>query len=70
MRHRVHDSCGRPSPFKGEGGVGDNQSPHPPAHYAKRWAAKEAVAKALGVAPSRLTLLRGQTARDKLFQID
>ncbi|PWE27266.1 DUF167 domain-containing protein [Pararhodobacter marinus] len=28
------------------------------------------LAKALGVAPSRLTLLRGETARDKLFQLD
>ncbi len=28
------------------------------------------LAKALGVPKSRLTLLRGATARDKLFQID
>lgn len=34
-----------PSPFQGKDGMGDNQC----AHYAKRWAAKEAVAKALGV---------------------
>ncbi|MBN8290939.1 DUF167 domain-containing protein [Rhodobacter sp. NTK016B] len=28
------------------------------------------LAKAMGVAPSRLTLLRGETARDKLFRLD
>lgn len=28
------------------------------------------LAKALGVAKSRLTLVRGQTARDKVFRID
>ncbi|UXU75144.1 MULTISPECIES: DUF167 domain-containing protein [unclassified Paracoccus (in: a-proteobacteria)] len=28
------------------------------------------LAKALGVAPSRLTLLRGTSARDKLFRLD
>lgn len=33
-------------------------------------AVRKLLAKALGVAPTRLTLLRGQTARDKLFQLD
>lgn len=33
-------------------------------------AVRKLLAKALGVAPSRLTLVRGQTARDKLFQVD
>ncbi len=28
------------------------------------------LARALGVAPSRLTLLRGETSRDKLFRLD
>ncbi|PRX37655.1 hypothetical protein SAMN05216257_101680 [Meinhardsimonia xiamenensis] len=28
------------------------------------------LARALGVAPSRLTLLAGETARDKLFRLD
>lgn len=32
-------------------------------------AVRKLLAKALGIAPSRLTLLRGQTARDKLFQV-
>ena len=33
-------------------------------------AVRKLLAKALGVAPTRLTLIRGQTARDKLFQLD
>lgn len=33
-------------------------------------AVRQLLAKALGIAPSRLTLLLGQTHRDKLFQID
>ncbi|MCW1934492.1 DUF167 domain-containing protein [Pararhodobacter zhoushanensis] len=33
-------------------------------------AIRKILAKSLGVAPTRLTLLRGQTARDKLFQLD
>lgn len=33
-------------------------------------AVRKLLAKALGIAPSRLTLLRGQTARDKLFQVE
>lgn len=32
-------------------------------------AVRKLLAMALGIAPSRLTLLRGQTARDKLFQV-
>lgn len=33
-------------------------------------AVRKLLAKALGVAPTRLTLKRGATARDKLFQLD
>ena len=33
-------------------------------------AARAALAKALGVAKTRLTLVRGATARDKLFRLD
>ncbi len=33
-------------------------------------AARVALAKALGVAKSRLTLVRGATAREKLFRLD
>ena len=33
-------------------------------------AVRKLLAKALGVAPTRLSLLRGQSARDKLFQLD
>ncbi|MGR3453488.1 DUF167 domain-containing protein [Pseudooceanicola sp.] len=33
-------------------------------------AVRKLLAKALGVAKSRLTLVRGQTARDKTFRLD
>src|SRR5690554_2861539 len=33
-------------------------------------AVRALLARALGVAPGRLTLLRGASARDKLFQLD
>lgn len=33
-------------------------------------AARAALAKALGVAKTRLTLVRGATSRDKLFRLD
>lgn len=33
-------------------------------------AVRRMLAKALGIAPTRLTLLRGQTSRDKLFRVD
>lgn len=33
-------------------------------------AAREALARALGVAKTRLTLVRGATARDKQFRLD
>jgi hypothetical protein len=33
-------------------------------------AVRKLLAKALGVAPSRLELVRGATSRDKLFQLD
>lgn len=42
----------------------------PPADGKANAAVRDLLARALGVAPSRLTLLRGQTARDKLFQLD
>jgi uncharacterized protein len=32
-------------------------------------AARKLLAKALGVAPTRLTLIRGATARDKVFRL-
>lgn len=33
-------------------------------------AARRLLAQALGVAPTRLRLIRGETSRDKLFQLD
>lgn len=42
----------------------------PPEDGRANAAVAEALAHALGVAKSRLTLLRGATSRDKLFQLD
>ena len=42
----------------------------PPEDGRANAAVRALLAQALGVAPSRLTLLRGASARDKLFQLD
>lgn len=42
----------------------------PPADGKATEAARIALAKALGVAKTRLTLLRGASSRDKLFRLD
>lgn len=42
----------------------------PPEDGRANAAVTKMLAKALGVAPSRLTLLRGASARDKVFRLD
>jgi len=42
----------------------------PPDDGRANDAIRKILAKALGIAPSRLTMIRGQTSRNKLFQID
>lgn len=42
----------------------------PPEHGKANAAVVKLLAKAMGVAKSRLTLLRGVTARDKAFRLD
>lgn len=42
----------------------------PPENGKANAAVRALLAKAMGVAPSRLTLLRGQTAREKVFVYD
>ncbi len=42
----------------------------PPEDGRATEAARRLLARALGVAPSRLTLLMGAAARDKLFRLD
>ncbi len=42
----------------------------PPADGKANAAVAEALARALGVAKSRLVLVRGAAARDKLFRVD
>jgi uncharacterized protein len=42
----------------------------PPADGEANDAVRKLLAKALGVPPGRLTLVRGATSRDKVFQLD
>lgn len=42
----------------------------PPEDGRANEAVRELLAKALGVAKTRLTLIRGQTARNKTFRLD
>jgi uncharacterized protein YggU (UPF0235/DUF167 family) len=42
----------------------------PPADGRANEAVRRLLARALGVAPTRLTLIRGETARDKVFRLD
>lgn len=42
----------------------------PPEDGRANRAVQEALARALGLAKSRLTLIRGQTSRDKVFRVD
>lgn len=42
----------------------------PPEDGKANKAVRKILAKALGVAPTRLTLIRGETARQKLFRLD
>ena len=42
----------------------------PPEDGKANEAVRRLLARALGVAPSRLTLIRGAAARDKLFRLD
>jgi len=52
-----------------EGGYRANTTT-PPEDGRATAAVAEMLAKALGVAKSRLTLIKGGTARDKLFRLD
>jgi len=42
----------------------------PPEDGKANGAVRRLLARAIGVAPTRLTLLRGATARDKVFRLD
>ena len=42
----------------------------PPEDGKANDAVRRLLARAMGVAPTRLTLIRGATARDKLFRLD
>lgn len=42
----------------------------PPEDGKANKAVRKILAKAMGVAPTRLELIRGETARDKVFRLD
>ena len=42
----------------------------PPTDGKANEAVRKLLAQALGVAPRRLTMVRGDSARDKLFRVD
>lgn len=42
----------------------------PPEDGKANKAVQKLLARALGIAPTRLTLIRGATARDKVFRVD
>lgn len=68
---RVHPRAARNAVLPGEGDAPLRvYTTAPPADGAANAAVTRLLARALGVAPSRLTLLRGAAGRDKLFRLD
>jgi hypothetical protein len=66
---RVTPNARRAGVEEGEGGIRISVTEPPEAGKATE-AARAALAKSLGVAKTRLALLRGVTSRDKLFRLD
>jgi len=66
---RVTPRARRPD-LRLEGGVVHVRVTAPPEDGRANRAVQEVLAKALGVAKSRLTLVRGATSRDKLFRLE
>ncbi len=71
---RVTPRAGRNAVLAPENGVGEIalrvQVTAPPEDGKANRAVRKLLAGALGVAPSRLTLLRGAAGRDKRFRLD
>ena len=67
---RVTPRAGRDTIAQGEGGVLEIRVTAPPEDGKANKAVTKLLARALGVAKSRLTLIRGASARDKLFRLD
>lgn len=66
---RVTPRARRPD-LRMEAGVVHVRVSAPPEDGRANRAVQEVLAKALGVAKSRLTLVRGATSRDKLFRLE
>ncbi|MRX49360.1 DUF167 domain-containing protein [Paracoccus sp. S-4012] len=66
---RVSPRASRNAVTLGEEGTIRVATTAPPADGAANAAVTKLLARALGIAPSRLTLLRGASSRDKLFRV-
>ncbi|PYE85380.1 DUF167 domain-containing protein [Pseudoroseicyclus aestuarii] len=66
---RVTPGAGRDAVAEAEGGVAIRVTAAPEKGKATE-AARKLLAKALGVAPGRLALIRGAASRDKVFRLD
>lgn len=67
---RVRPGARRSEIDEGEAGVLRISVSAAPEGGRANEAVRRLLARALGIAPSRLTLVRGETARDKLFRVD
>lgn len=67
---RVTPRAARDGLERGADGAIRLRTTAPPAEGRANDAARRLLAQALGVAPSRLVLVRGASARDKAFRLD
>ena len=67
---RVTPRAGREAVAQADAGRLDVRVTAPPEDGCANAAVRKLLARALGIAPSRLTLVAGVTSRDKLFRID
>lgn len=67
---RVTPRGGRDALERGEDGGLKVRVTAPPEDGKANKAVQKLLAKALGVAPTRLTLIRGATSREKTFRLD
>ena len=67
---RVTPRGGRNSVIRDDDGAVHIRVTAPPEDGKANAAVQKLLARALGIAPSRLTLTGGATARDKMFQVD
>ena len=65
---RVRPGARRQSVVRGDDGLTVQVTAAPEGGKANR-AVRDLLARALGIAKTRLTLVRGETARDKVFRV-